>query len=845
MAFRIERGAFKIFDTATNQFKERFKFNDDGNFVELNADGTEKGATFTTDGGTVTGETHFTHTSNTYAGASATLGSYYINDSNIRLHEGGNNALRITSPTGWVQFGSENTSYAHFNTDRSQFYFNRAIVVAGSALPYTDDTYNLGSSSLRWNNVYADSFRGYGNTIINGDLNVGGTITAQEFHTEFVNQTVIQEDGDVQVDGDIFLSGAATTTDQGYGIHWTGFDKEGTTDFSDAAYIRHVTNTGGHTGSVLLISSRNDASDGIAFDTHASSSLKHNGSIIWSENNQLYQLTAADVNGVSRNAWASNYTSGTAANRVVNHSTVYTLGGVNTLQLSTNTDYDESALWFRQYNNNSASPNGTGWQQWAKVWTNLNDGAGSGLDADYVDGIQGSQFLRSDTADEFSGFLRVTNNNGLYVNHTNGQLNMDLDVSSNTFNVRGTSNQTLFQVRTSDNNAYFSGRLGIGTTSPSSSYRLSFGSGGIYMANNPIHYVSELHFNGNTRFTDTGNNNYLELRTGSTSHGGLQLTTNGVTRGYLYHNNSNHIGLLDAGGSWAIRHRNDEGTDFFTDGEVKEFSIGRDIVTGNYGTVQTHTTRGGYGGYSISGQYVFMSDGTNVGLYNDIDNEWMIYMKRNAEVELMYNGSTKLETLNTGVTVTGDISVTGTVDGQDISTFNVPGTPGLSSSTTNGDGIAIIFTAASSAEYYEIWSSVGNQTNFGLVGKVDPSSVASTMSYQDDTPLVTGTIYYRIYGINKGRYGAPLEFSHNFTYTLPDPATMVVSSDLTTFLILWEPVQSRLVGGYTLKHHATSGTPSEGSATAIYTGNNTTYFYNIPDSEVNLNHQFWVTANPR
>jgi hypothetical protein len=36
---------------------------------------------------------------------------------------------------------------------------------------------------------------------------------------------------------------------------------------------------------------------------------------------------------------------------------------------------------------------------WAKHWTDRNDGSGSGLDADTVDGIQGASFLRSDADD--------------------------------------------------------------------------------------------------------------------------------------------------------------------------------------------------------------------------------------------------------------------------------------------------------------------------------------------------------------------------------------------------------------------------------------------------------------
>ena len=46
-------------------------------------------------------------------------------------------------------------------------------------------------------------------------------------------------------------------------------------------------------------------------------------------------------------------------------------------------------LWFRQKRNYTA-------QTWHKVWTTGNDGAGSGLDADTVDGIQASTFVRTD-----------------------------------------------------------------------------------------------------------------------------------------------------------------------------------------------------------------------------------------------------------------------------------------------------------------------------------------------------------------------------------------------------------------------------------------------------------------
>jgi hypothetical protein len=133
----------------------------------------------------------------------------------------------------------------------------------------------------------------------------------------------------------------------------------------------------------------------------------------------------------------------------------------------------------------------------------------------------------------------------------------------------------------------------------------------------------------------------------------------GTIRGYIYADSGNNVGLLDSGGSWGVRHQNDSGTYFYTDNTTLEFSVGRDLVTGSYGTVQTSTTRGGWGGYSINGQYVFMSNHSSVvGIYNDIDNEWMITFDRNAGADIRYNGATRLQTTSGGVSVTGTVTAT-------------------------------------------------------------------------------------------------------------------------------------------------------------------------------------------
>lgn len=147
---------------------------------------------------------------------------------------------------------------------------------------------------------------------------------------------------------------------------------------------------------------------------------------------------------------------------------------------------------------------------------------------------------------------------------------------------------------------------------------------------------------------------------GGTAANGIRFRDEhaGTIRGYVYANSSNQVGLLDAGGSWAVRHFNDHGTYFYTDNDVEEFKVGRDAVTGDYGTVQISSNRNGWGGYSIYGQYVLMSNGSRIGIYNDIDNEWMIQCYRNAQTELYHNGSRKLYTNAGGINVDGVCTAT-------------------------------------------------------------------------------------------------------------------------------------------------------------------------------------------
>ena len=175
---------------------------------------------------------------------------------------------------------------------------------------------------------------------------------------------------------------------------------------------------------------------------------------------------------------------------------------------------------------------------------------------------------------------------------------------------------------------------------------------------------------------------------GGTAANGIRFRDEhaGTIRGYVYANNSNQIGFLDAGGSWAIKHTNDSSTEFF-DADEKVFSIGQGGHSSNYGTVCTHGNgRGGWEGYSINGWWVFMSsDGSNSGIYNDVDNEWMTRWYRNGGTELMHNGSTKLTTTSGGVSVTGTVTAT-SFSGSGAGLTNLPVVDQTIPVTINGEG---------------------------------------------------------------------------------------------------------------------------------------------------------------
>ena len=83
-------------------------------------------------------------------------------------------------------------------------------------------------------------------------------------------------------------------------------------------------------------------------------------------------------------------------------------------------------------------------------------------------------------------------------------------------------------------------------------------------------------------------------------------------------------------------------------------------VTGNYGSIEIgNGATAGYEGYSIGGRAVFMHNNTTTtGIYNDVNNHWIMRGIHGGLTSLYFNGAEKLQTASGGVTITGTCTAT-------------------------------------------------------------------------------------------------------------------------------------------------------------------------------------------
>jgi hypothetical protein len=275
------------------------------------------------------------------------------------------------------------------------------------------------------------------------------------------------------------------------------------------------------------------------------------------------------------------------------------------------------------------------------LWGASNDGSGSGLDADTVDGIQGGSFLRSDASDtstgliEFQRGLGIHREDGVYVTPTSKTYSVYWKFAESSQLNSPPGSGTWRHVATIQGWSQHSSNY--------PSWQMSFGNGafGVRQSTSNSAWAS-----WQTVWT-SGNDG---------SGSGLDADTLDGYQG------SNYIGLN--GNSYFqlttwLQSTSTHGFYSPSSGAGTHFYPG-DL--GDYGSFRTTGRKGGWGGYSIEGRVVFMHNGSNEsGIYNDVNNHWLFYAINGGKAAMYDNGSEKIYTYASGGRVTGNLLATSDV----------------------------------------------------------------------------------------------------------------------------------------------------------------------------------------
>jgi hypothetical protein len=178
---------------------------------------------------------------------------------------------------------------------------------------------------------------------------------------------------------------------------------------------------------------------------------------------------------------------------------------------------------------------------------------------------------------------------------------------------------------------------------------------------------------------------------------------------------------------------------------------------------------------------------------------------------------------------------------------SAPNAPSITSTTVVNETIEIVFGASTStgntaATSYEVWSDGGTGTDYSLIAKIPYNDIASSMSVVDSSFDDSGTIAYRVYAIRHGAYSTAATTTRAFTMPSLDVSGMSVIADTNNYYIQYELPTTRFIDHIEIYKdvETTSAALARSGASLVYSGNNTSYKYNIGNSDMEKYHQFWV-----
>ena len=317
----------------------------------------------------------------------STFGGIRVNNLNTALSQGGGNALRIQTNSGYVEVGPRNTGYAHFNTDRAAYYFEDPVHFDAQIYNYvsggTSDPYWRAGNDGSGSGLDADTLDGY-------QLSGATSVATKIFNNKGQAHSTYTDFNTVMTPGPNYIQGGTngptgTTTQQWYGFMLGLGSQYGTSTGTSNHYASQMYYPRAAQGADPYLYFRDleggswgswrKVYAGYA-DTAGSASQIDGWGFTNTGSNSGVNADTINSNGISY------YTSGvTNFSGNATDGALYSQRYSDAWQHQIAADYRSGQIAVRGKNNGT-------WQSWYKVWSANNDGSGSGLDADTLDGFQ-------------------------------------------------------------------------------------------------------------------------------------------------------------------------------------------------------------------------------------------------------------------------------------------------------------------------------------------------------------------------------------------------------------------------------------------------------------------------
>ena len=555
-------------------------------------------------------------------------GSLYLVDTNTGISEGSGNSVRITTNSGWVDVGAQNTSYAHFQTDRSKFYFNKDAHFAGQLYNYvaggTTDPYWRAGNDGAGSGLDADLLDGQ-----EGSYYYSPTNLPEITEVNDLARTKARQMGWVPAYSNSTESSVVWSADE---------DAVALTAGSGGAAFKAIRMKSGDTVRIQLqIKGSTADTDGLYVRIYFYNGDLPDGKTHVS-NSATYSLVQEDSSGDT--GWYENNAISTSW---VGFERTYTASADGYMSVVVlNWSGYGGTLYMKQPD-----------IQFQNVYSATS--ANTLTTARTINGVS------------FDGSANITVADATKLPLAGGTVTGNLSVSDDTFFGYATltaDSQNDVVLFSSNGSAAQSGAFHnklkiLGGSSQSRDLQLYQQDSGFAWLDTS--YASNS-LNISSNFTALNVNTALNV----TGNLDVNADINGVNNIYLadslYHEGDTDTRLLFGTNTATIQVGGSSEITVNTTG-VRLGDTGNGYfqpVTGGYGSIQVDGgAHGGYEGYSIGGRAVFMhNNSTTTGIYNDVDNEWLINFVHNGEARLYYTGTSKLQTTNTGANVTGTMSAT-------------------------------------------------------------------------------------------------------------------------------------------------------------------------------------------